>query len=442
MARVTLDHKTRTRLVDALMGVPGSDERAGRSALLQGIPANLRGVLNRSDNQFVDLTNLVDQLEKVGRLDNGERPVVIVTHNGWRMTRGTELGETLAEIEKTVEAAYGGDEPLAELTDTPEVLIFGGAGEWVSSAFIEQAQLAGRGVARLRVPRYSGGAFIHPVGGVGTGWLIAPTLLLTNHHVIEARDRNEPPASGADFERQGGQTELWFDYHREGQDVNAVTAAAVVVSSRELDYALLRLPDTASLAGRRQIAVLPHRPDLGRGARLNIVQCPGGGPLRYAIRNNFFVGLGQRPYEMRYLTDTREGSSGAPVLDDSWQVVAMHRGFKKVNPGLYQAEAGKTELVKYHNEGIVISDILLDLPAGSQAGDSRCAGLRLGAAVGYGTEAGKPASVPYDPGSRGWPFPLSRTPGDGAQGRRARLPRSPGWRRRRRAARCAPRRRG
>ena len=90
---------------------------------------------------------------------------------------------------------------------------------------------------------------------------------------------------------------------------------------------------------------------------------PGGGPLRYAIRNNFFVGLGQRPYQMRYLTDTLKGSSGAPVLDDSWQVVAIHHGYKKVDPALYDKEAGKSEVVKYHNEGIVISDILSDLPA-------------------------------------------------------------------------------
>ena len=65
---------------------------------------------------------------------------------------------------------------------------------------------------------------------------------------------------------------------------------------------------------------------------------------------------------MRYLTDTLRGSSGAPVLDDSWQVVAMHHGYKKVDPTLYQEEAGKNNVVKYHNEGIVISDILGDLP--------------------------------------------------------------------------------
>lgn len=367
MAGTTLDKKAKDRLLDALINVPGTDARDGRTALLQGIPDNVRAALNRSDNQLVDLMNIVDQLERLGRLENGERPVVIVTHNGWRMSGGTEIGQLLAELEKEIEAAYGGDEPLAELPATPEVLIFGGTGEWVTGAFIEQARLIGRRVARLRIPRYSAGILVHPVGGVGTGWLIAPGLLLTNHHVIEARERGEPHASDADFKRQGENAVLWFDYHQEGhikdQALTPATVTEVVVSSRELDYALLRLPDDASLADRQQVAVVRERPELPRGTRLNIVQCPGGGPLRYAIRNNFFVGLGQRPYQMRYLTDTLRGSSGAPVLDDNWQVVAMHHGYKKVTPSLDRKEAGTSEVVKYHNEGIVINDILTDMSA-------------------------------------------------------------------------------
>jgi hypothetical protein len=366
MAGATLDQKSRDRLLDALIALPATDERAGRNALLNGIPANVKAGLNRNDNQFVDLTNIVDQLDKLGRLNNGERPVVIITHNGWRMTRGTELGELLAAIEKEVEAAYGGEEPLAELPDKPEVLIFGGTGEWVTGAFIDQAQLVGRRVARLRIPRYSGGNLARSVGSVGTGWLIAPRLLLTNHHVIEAREQGEPAASDVDFKLQGEGAEAWFDYHREGQDSTTVSVVELVTSSRELDFALLCLADSAPLADRQQIALLQDRPKLSRGARLNIVQCPGGGPLRYAIRNNFFVGPGQQPSRIRYLTDTLAGSSGSPVLDDNWQVVALHRGSKKVDPELYKGEAGKSEVVKFHNEGIVIHDILGHLPAAVQ----------------------------------------------------------------------------
>jgi hypothetical protein len=95
---------------------------------------------------------MLDQLEKLGRLENGERPVVIVTHNGWRMNRETELGKLLVEIEKEIESGYGGDDPLADPPAAPKVLISGGAGDWVTDAFIEQARMIGRRVARLLVP--------------------------------------------------------------------------------------------------------------------------------------------------------------------------------------------------------------------------------------------------------------------------------------------------
>jgi hypothetical protein len=48
-------------------------------------------------------------------------------------------------------------------------------------------------------PRYSGGKLITQAGGTGTEWLVAPRLLHTNHHVINARDTGEPPASDVDF---------------------------------------------------------------------------------------------------------------------------------------------------------------------------------------------------------------------------------------------------
>ena len=55
------------------------------------------------------------------------------------------------------------------------------------------------------------------------------------------------------------------------------------------------------------------------------------------------------------------------MLNDNWQVVAMHRGFKTINPDAYPSEDGsKQQVAKYHNEGIAIHDILAHLPEGSR----------------------------------------------------------------------------
>jgi len=41
-----------------------------------------------------------------------------------------------------------------------------------------------------------------PLGTPGTAWLIAPGTAITNHHVVNARRSEEPPASSQDLEKQ------------------------------------------------------------------------------------------------------------------------------------------------------------------------------------------------------------------------------------------------
>src|SRR5277367_6542828 len=95
MERRVLDKSLKDDLYDALTRVPTAESREGRTALLDGLPHNIRIGLNRSDNQLIDLTRLVDQLDQLGRLDNGVRPVVILANNAWRSTRGSEVGREL-----------------------------------------------------------------------------------------------------------------------------------------------------------------------------------------------------------------------------------------------------------------------------------------------------------------------------------------------------------
>jgi V8-like Glu-specific endopeptidase len=353
-----LDKALMDRLLDALMGVPGVEERSTRTAMLNGIGV----ALNRTDNQFVDLTNIITQLDNLGRLANGERPVVILAHNAARMVSGTELGRRLDILKQDIEKAYGGDPLMADLPTTPEALIFGGSGEWVTATFLAQATLVGSRVARIRVPRVVDGVQEHPVGSLGTAWLIGPRLVLTNHHVVKARTRGEPAPTVADFAAQAASAVVWFDYHVEGRESLEVQVTELVKANTGLDYALLRLAENSDVDKRKPLA-LPQQPsELKRGTRLNVVQCPRGGPLVFAIRNNFFVGKGRQPFQIRYLTDTDQGSSGSPVLDDDWQVVALHHGAQKVDPQLYQGEPGVEGIVKYHNQGIAIQAILGDLP--------------------------------------------------------------------------------
>jgi hypothetical protein len=363
-----LEKDLRDSLADILRDVPGIQDEAVRDELLDGVPRNVCFGLNRNrHNAQTDLDGIIAQLDPLGRLDNGTRPVVIVTSNALRRVRGTELGRKIEEIRSLIENAYGFDPPLADLPDVPEALIFGGDGEWVGNSFVEGAQTAARHVARLIVPRIFNGVR-KPGVGLGTGWLVAPTLLLTNHHVVRSREPEEVvDILDTDFAAQGSKIEAWFDYHGEKETPPTTVSTEVLASSKRLDYALLRLKDAADMQTRGCMTIVPRDRMLSRGARLNIVQCPGGGPLRFAIRNNFFIGKGDHAFQVRYLTDTREGSSGSPVMNDQWQVVAIHRGARKVDPAAYQTAAFIVKATKYHNEGIAIHDILADLPIALRA---------------------------------------------------------------------------
>lgn len=60
------------------------------------------------------------------------------------------------------------------------------------------------------------------------------------------------------------------------------------------------------------------------GEVLNVVHHPGGERKRVSIRFNRMVA--EDDLWLRYESDTREGSSGAPVFNDQWEKVALHHG--------------------------------------------------------------------------------------------------------------------
>lgn len=74
---------------------------------------------------------------------------------------------------------------------------------------------------------------------------------------------------------------------------------------------------------------------------------------------------------MHYLTDSKKGSSGSPVFNDQWQVVALHhRGIpKRDNQGrilsvdgvIWERYMGEDKIHYIANEGIRISRIIDDL---------------------------------------------------------------------------------
>lgn len=181
-------------------------------------------------------------------------------------------------------------------------------------------------------------------GGSGTGFLIAGDRLLTNHHVLP--DAQTAARSTALFNYQRATAG-----HEEPSVELKLAPERFFQTSEADDFSIVGMPP-GSVERWGSITLAPS--GARRGDLVNIIQHPGGGPKQIALSFDVvaFVGSGR----LQYLTDTLPGSSGAPVFDRSWNLVALHHS------GGWLAEPGSADKrVYYRNEGILIDRILEQL---------------------------------------------------------------------------------
>lgn len=215
------------------------------------------------------------------------------------------LGPAPASIEAPIRAA----EPLAWRGNE---VITGKQETFLDVSFLQQGLHVASSVVRIGAQDRTGGSY-H-----GTGFLIAPDLLLTNHHVL-----HDPHGHRAD------RVEIWFNYEREAsgrpRDVDPYEGdPGTIDGDPEYDWAVIR-PRKALGASYPFLSLRPSKP-VSKGDFVFIVQHPEGRPKKIGLLHNDVVDVTEK--HVQYRTDTLPGSSGAPVMNDFWQVVALHhRGF-------------------------------------------------------------------------------------------------------------------
>ncbi|TDQ51530.1 trypsin-like peptidase domain-containing protein [Actinorugispora endophytica] len=223
-------------------------------------------------------------------------------------------GERLIELrEAPVEAVM--DVALLGVADRQAVYerIIGASNDLQSVSFLARGLRAAAPVARI-VLAENGRELPY-----GTGFLVSPELLLTNHHVLGDADlaRRVLVEFGAEVD---------IDHRPRPTVRHRLDPAAFFVADRELDFALVRVLPGGD--GRPPGTVFGWNPLLrtqGKvvtGESVNIVGHPMGRLKEITVRGNR---VDQQTEDfLQYSADTERGSSGSPVFNDQWEVVALH----------------------------------------------------------------------------------------------------------------------
>ena len=318
-----------------------------RTLLLRDLPPGFVGNLKLDSAPLTQFNLDLARLNEVERLAGGIVPIVNFLRNAASQLaqrdmpqsklferRANEIGNRIAG------AAVTSLPDPAQLPEVTKHQVIVGRDDMVDFGFLSRALTAGRSVARIVMPKFDAGAQVmlpngQPWVGRGTAWIIAPQLVITNWHVINDRSDGEPDADEGDFQQQAKGSTVEFDFDEVTADKKIVDVDALIHASKALDYAILRL---ASEPGRAPIALNADRVKMTATSYLavNIIQHPRGEPKRIAFRNNLLTAADE--LLMRYFTDTDFGSSGSPVCDDNWRVVALHRGSKYTSGISYQGK--------------------------------------------------------------------------------------------------------
>lgn len=185
----------------------------------------------------------------------------------------------------------------------------------------------------------------------GTGFLVAPNVVLTNYHVVQRIHEGKVDPSdlacrfdykvledglevhpGTVYRPAGDWLVDWSPYSPRDLEVNP----AGDPSPDELDYALIHLqgrPGEDPVGGetndprptaRGWVEVPGQEHDFAAQPALYIVQHPDGRPMKVAIDTEAVLGLNGNATRVRYTTTTEPGSSGSPCFGPDWEWVALH----------------------------------------------------------------------------------------------------------------------
>lgn len=271
---------------------------------------------------YADFNTKLDDLLEVLLLHYPGNPHLISFKEHLDYTLGPELTE--AEWKEPVKK-----ETLEKITGAVSTLL--------PISFLQTGIKKAKSVARVLILRPNGTE-------AGTGFLLPNNLFLTNNHVIG-------DIATAQIAK------LQFDYE---VSINGLAmqptefmldpANGFATSTNE-DWTAVKVKGDAN-TGFGAISLTAT--SIAKNDFVNIIQHPGGRYKQIGMYHNLVTHSDAKI--VQYLTDTEPGSSGSPVFNSQWEVVALHH-----SGGFFQEPGAKQALLR--NEGININVVMAGIKA-------------------------------------------------------------------------------
>ena len=225
--------------------------------------------------------------------------------------------------EKALRDRLGVDiKPAIATDETGLEQLIGSTNEILSIEFFEAGLLAAKSVGRISVAE--GTKF-------GTGFFVAPGILMTNNHVLPTAQLAkisvlELNAEANRFGEAKRERVLNFDPEK------------FFLTDKDHDVTIVAVDDEDDEAMIESFGWHPLIKAQGKvrvGDPVNIIQHPGGDDKSVVVHKSNFLHLENGTNVDRfcwYSGDTMTGSSGSPVFNANWEVVALHhKGVPKTN---------------------------------------------------------------------------------------------------------------
>ena len=199
------------------------------------------------------------------------------------------------------------------------------------------------GIIKDRNGQPAGTGFLVRASDLNSSW-DSSLVMVTNEHVVSNNPagRSNPPLLPE-------QVRVMFEV-LSGQNIQYSISEVMWSSSQDnLDVTIFRLDKEVS----GTVDPYPLReslPKLNNNERIYVIGHPEGGGLSLSIHDNML--LDHKDPKIHYRTPTEPGSSGSPVFDKNWELIAVHhaggKNVKMLNGEGYYAA----------NEGIWVQSVL------------------------------------------------------------------------------------